>query len=512
MAHGYRNYSPDQCFLIAPDPREWLSEDHLAYQVRDLVNEFDLTLIHSAYSSDGRGAPAFAPQMMLCILLYGQYRGVVSSRRLAEFCTSDIGARYLTGGTFPDHRSICLFRIRHADAIRELFKQSVLLCNAAGMVSLKSAAFDGSKIAGAGSRDSSKTYEHIVKEEAHIDAEVDALVQAGLDIDAAENVQLGEENDGYSLPDHLKSHQDRIAALRKAKEELGKAKHQLEVRAKERAVILRAQWDNTAPKDRPHRKKPDPDTALPEPTNRYNFTDPQSRLMKGRGQYVQGYNAQAGVDSAHQVIVACSVTNDCTDYAQLVPMVEQSAANLGTKPEMVLADAGYFAPMQISHLEEKKYVLIVAPDKTHKRDNDSPADMMSQKTDKTSQKDKTQVVLAEEEEATEQEELTVRERMRQLLATPEGKANYALRKITVEPVFAQIKGSPGNPGFTRFLRRGRERADQDWCWICLGHNLKKLWRFRAKLKAQASSQSIVTKTTRRNRRTAQAVNLTLQGI
>jgi transposase len=502
MAHGYRNYSPDQCFLIAPDPREWLSADHLAYQVRDLVNEFDLTLIHSAYSSDGRGAPAFAPQMMLCILLYGQYRGVVSSRRLAEFCTSDIGARYLAGGNFPDHRSICLFRIRHRDAIRELFKQSVLLCRAAGMVSLKNVAIDGTKIAGAGSRDSSKTYEHIVKEEARISAEMDALVQAGLDIDAAENAQLGEDNDGYSLPDHLKSQEDRIAALRKAKAELGKAKNILEARAKECAAFLRVQWDNTAPKDRPHRKKPDPDTALPEPANRYNFTDPDSRLMKGRGQYVQGYNAQAGVDSAHQVIVACRVTSDCTDYAQLVPMAEQVAANVGAKPDKVTADAGYFAHRNISKLEEQKYVLLVAPDKTYKQDKQH--DM---------QPSVTALELEEpEEEAAKPQGLTVRERMRQLLATPEGKADYSLRKITVEPVFAQIKGSPGNPGFMRFLRRSIKRADQDWCWICLGHNLMKLYRFRAKSREEASGASETVKTRRRQKRIVQTTSMTLLGI
>ena len=449
MAHHYRNYSPDQIYLLPADPREWLPVDCLAYQVRDIVSEFDLTLIHAAYSSDGRGAPAFSPQMMLSILLYAQYKGVSSSRGIKRLCIEDIGARYLAGGIVVDHRSISLFRIRHGNAIRQLFLQSVRLCRGAGMVPLKVVAIDGTKIAGAGSKESSKTYEHIVDEEARLYAEIGAMLQAGLDIDVAEDNEFGEQNDGFSLPEHLKSHQDRVAALRKAREEL-------ETRAKERASARKEEWDKTAPKDRPHRRNPDPANTVPDADDRYNFTDPESRLMKGRRQFVQGYNAQASVDAAHQVIVACGVTNDCTDYAQLVPMAEQIVTNLGEKPEQVLADAGYFDHKNISDLEATGFSVIVPPDRKWKQ-NTTLSDALPEN---------------------EHKELTVKERMRHKVNTEQGRADYAIRMKTVEPVFAQTKGSPGHLLFTRFLRRGRQRVDEDWCFQCLGHNLRKLIRFR----------------------------------
>src|SRR3569833_2323809 len=184
MAHGYLNYSPDQGYLLSVNPLEWLPSDSLAYQVYDIVGEFDLTLVHSAFSSDGRGAPAFAPQMLLSVLLYAHYKGVHSSRGIMRLCAEDLGARFLTGGIVPDHRSIHLFRVRHDTAIQALFKQSGGLCRAAGMVPLKFVAIDGSKFPCAASKDSSLTYAHIVDEEARLSAEIEAMLHAGLDLDA----------------------------------------------------------------------------------------------------------------------------------------------------------------------------------------------------------------------------------------------------------------------------------------------------------------------------------------
>jgi len=481
MAHGYQNYSPEQGYLLPVNPLDWLPSDSLAFQVYEIVGEFDLTFVHAAYSADGRGAPAFAPQMLLGVLLYGHYKGVHSSRAVKRLCIEDLGARFLTGGIVPDHRSIHLFKVRHQDSIKELFKFSVHLCKAAGMTPLDHVAVDGSKFPGAASKDSSVTYVRIVDEEARLTAEIDAVLAQGFEADAAEDAQWGADHDGFSLPDHLKNRQDRLAELRKGKAEL-------ESRARDRETARKEEWDKTAPKDRPHRKTPDPETAVPEPDDRYNFVDSESRMMKGRRQYVQGYNAQVSVDSAHQVIVACGITNDCTDYEQLIPMVAQTAANMGKRPAQTLADSGYYTNRAMLALEESELDALVPPDNKWQRD-------------KTISPPLTEA---------EQEELNRRDRMHHRLTTEQGRADYGYRMKTVEPVFAQIKGSPGNPLFTRFLRYGIKRADVDWHFTCMAHNLRKLIRFRAK--KEDENKETVHKASRRVRKSPKFKNMVIEGI
>jgi transposase len=481
MAHGYQSYSPEQGYLLAPNPLEWLPDDHLAYQVRDLIAEFDLARIYSAYSQDGRGAPAFAPQMMLAVLLYAQYKGVLSCRQIMQLCIEDLGARFLTAGTVPDYRSINKFRLLHKDALRDLFQQSVRLCESAGMVSLSRTAIDGTKVPGAGSKDRSRTYEHIAEqeaklsaEEAKLSAEMEALVQAGLDKDAEEDARLGKDNDGYSLPENLRSREGRRAALRQAKAEL-------EQRAREKEQARKEEWDKSEPADRPHKKTPDPDHAVPDPTSRYNFTDPESRMMKRRGQYVQGYNAQLSVDADHQVIVACAVTNEATDYGQLVPLAEQTAQNMGRLPGRVLADCGYFDHKNIEELERKGFTLLVPPNKKWQRDQAASAPLQAASAPLQAASAPLQAASAPLTEVSHQV-MTTKERMQHQMMTEEGRAEYAYRMKTVEPVFGQIKGSPGHEQFTRFLRRGLERVQEDWCLVCLIHNVKKLLRYRTKQK------------------------------
>jgi len=460
MAHRYRHYSPEQCSLLPPDPTDWLPPDSLAYQVHEIVGELNLELLHNAYSNDGRGAPAFAPQMMVRILFYAHFKGIHSSRAIKRLCAEDVGARFLAGGEFPDHRSIHQFRVRHHSAMRDLFLQSIRLCRAAGMTPLWKVAIDGTKLDGPASKDSSITYakitqqeQRLAEEERRLLAQLDADLQNGLQTDTAQDAQFGEDNDGYSLPEHLRTRQDRLAALRKAKTEL-------QQRARTREQERKEKWDQTDPKDRPHRKKPDPDTVVPDPDDRYNFVDPDSRMMKGRGRFLQGYNAQISVDSAHQVIVACAVTDDGTDYSQLIPLCEQTAQNMAQQPDLTLADGGYFDHRNIEALEAGGFTVLIPPDNRWHRDRTVlPALTPPQ-----------------------QKEKATRERLAHLVATQQGRADDAYRLKTVEPVFAQIKGSPGHTLFTRFLRYGLARAQQDWCFVCAAHNLSKLLRFRAAMR------------------------------
>jgi hypothetical protein len=371
--------------------------------------------------------------------------------------------------------------LRHGGSLKPLFVQSVHLCQEAGMVSLVHSVTDGTKIPGRASKSSNKKYSGIVDEEAKVSAEVDKLLQHGLDTDAAEDAQLGPDDDGFSLPEHLNSRQKRRDALRAAKAAM-------EAEAKSKEAVRKEEWDNTKPSERPHRKKPDPENAVPSADDRFNFVDPESRVMKARGRYIQGYNAQASVDSANQVIVACDVTNACNDYSQLIPLVDQSIENTGEKPKKVLADAGYFSDKNIDELDNRNLTALIPPDNEWRRNttNTEP--------------------LCQEEIA----KLTPKQREHYLVTTEEGRAEYAYRMKTVEPVFGQIKGSPGHPGFLHFLRCGRKRCQQDWNFVCLAHNIRKLIRFRAK-QEDKKQETTITKATRRPKQVNTCQNLVLLG-
>ena len=447
MAHGYRNYSPDQMYLLPIDPTEWLPEDSLAHQVREVVDMIDLSLLHAAYSKDGRGAPAFSPKMLLCLLFYGRAKGIASSRKLKQMCIEDLGARYLCAGQIPDHRSIQAFRKRHTLALASLFVQTVHLCQKAGLVDLLYVATDGTKIAGNAAMNSAMTYAQINQEHARLKAQVEAELRDAIQGDEADDVQFGADHDGFSAPPHLKTRQARLEALRRAREEL-------EQRARDKEHKRQEQWDQTPPAKRPHKKTPDPAHAAPQDKDRYNFTDPDSRMMKGRGCYVQGYNAQVTVDSRAQVIVSAGVTRAETDHDQLLPMIDQAIANTGSIPKVSLADGGYFNRANIEGMQERGVRVVIPADNSWSRDcaiaSVLPADALAA--------------------------LPLTARYQHILRTEQGRLDYSHRLKTVEPVFAQIKGSPGHVGFTRFLRRGLLPVCADWFFECASHNLGKLMR------------------------------------
>src|SRR6266511_591838 len=190
MAHQFRPYAPEQPFLLPPDPGEWLSEDHLAYCVRDLVQQLDLAPFRAGYSRDGRGAPPYAPQLLVSLLLYAWCQHIYSSRQIERLCTDDLGGRYLAAGHRPDHRCLSDFRLRHGEALRGLFRQSLRLCQEAGMVSLGHVALDG---------------------------EVDAMLTRAAQVDAAEDQAFGKEQRGSPLGGELAGRQSRWAKLRAAK-------------------------------------------------------------------------------------------------------------------------------------------------------------------------------------------------------------------------------------------------------------------------------------------------------
>jgi transposase len=455
MAHEFLTYSTDQAFLLPPNPRDWLPDGHLAFQVIDVVDELDLGLFVASYGRDGRGAPSFSPVMMVSLFVYAWCRKVHSSRKIAALCRDDVGGRIIGGGYLPDHRTVNNFRLRHEAALNGLFKQSIKLCERAGLVGMTTAALDGSKIPASASKRKAMSYERLVAEEARVQAEIDGYFKRAAEEDAADDAQYGADNEGPCISEELKRRQTRITKIREAKTALEmEAQAAAEQKQKERSEkeAAAAACGKKVPG-----KKPRIDAA-PKPTAQRSFTDPESRIMKsGNGSFIQGYNAQAMVDGKCQVIVACELSQQAADVGHLPAMLVQTKENLGALPEKVLADPGYFSEENMAVAKEMGVVALIPPDRERCGSPYEPA-----------------VELSE----AEMSNLSPAEQMRHLVSTRDGRDAYRNRKGIVEPVFGQAKGCAGHPGFLGFLRRGYEKCSAEWQWVCASHNILKYIRHR----------------------------------
>lgn len=456
MAYHFRSYTPEQPYLLPPSPQDWLSEDHLAYAIRDVVQQLDLAAFRSGYSADGRGAPPYDPEMLVSMLVYAWCNHIYSSRKISRLCRDDLGGRFLAAGHTPDHRCINEFRLRHGEALQALFLQSVHLCQEAGMVSLVHLAVDGTKIAANASKHNAMSYGRMETDEARLTTEIEKMLQRSAAEDAREDEEFGKEQPGSLFTEEIARRKGRLEKLREAKAALeAQARAAAEAKKAEREAKERERA--AAGKRKLGGKRPaDPETVKPKGKAQRNFVDPESRIMKGGdGAFLQGYNGQAAVDRDHQVITACDLTDQAADAPHLAAVVIQSAANTGCHPDTCSADPGYFSAANVAALEGKRIEVLIPPDRQRHGTPAAPAPPLPAE------------VLAS---------LTVANRMRHQTSTAAGRIAYANRKGSVEPTFGQIKGCPGHPGFRQFLRRGLAKCRQEWHWVCAAHNFLKYTR------------------------------------
>ena len=456
-----QNFLPDtvnQTLLFPPSLHDWLPEGHLARFLVDVVSALDLSAVYKSYAEkDGRGQAAYAPEMMVRLLLYGYANGVYSSRKIEKRTYEDLAFRFLSGDQHPDHATLAEFRKRHLEALAGLFTQALLLCAEAGLVKLGHVSIDGSKIKANASKHKAMSYKRMNETEARLDQEVKALMSAAARTDAEEDAQHGKDRRGDELPAELQRRESRLKKIREAKQSLEQAaKEQAELKREETEQKLaeRAEQEQrTGKKKRGRKPEPcDPEQTKPDDTAQRNFTDPESRIMPdggNKGAFVQGYNAQIAVDSASQVIVAAEVTQEANDKKQLIPMIAQIAINLDRKPEKVSADTGYFSEANMTDEQVKGVDLYVATGRDKHGD------------------------VAETSSDPPPANASPKEAMRGKLQSEAGRAVYKMRKAIVEPVFGQIKEQRG---FRRFSLRGKENVSGEWKLVCAASNLLKLFR------------------------------------
>jgi transposase len=430
VSKTFRPYQPDQMLLMPVALQEWLPEDHLAYFISDVVDHLDLSSIVGRYEAEQRGYPPYHPRMMVKVLVYAYCIGVPSSRKIEKHLHQDIAFRVLAANNTPDFRTISDFRKDHLEALGDLFVQVVQLCQQAGLVKLGHVSLDGTKVRANASKHKAMSYGRMKEKEARLEAEVERLLKEAQEVDEGEDRLYGKERRGDELPQELAFRESRLKKIREAKAALEKE-------AQEQAQKAGAQG-----KDHP---------GVPEEKAQRNFTDPDSRIMPASGgkEFLQAYNCQAAVDSAHQVIVAAQVTNRPSDKTQALPLVKEIATNTGARPREASADAGYYSAEAVGELYALGVDPFIPPDKTRHG-----------------------VVLPPAPRGRIPSQLSPANRMRRKLRTKKGRKRYALRMATVEPVFGQIKQSRG---FRQFLLRGLEKVDREWQLICTGHNLLKLF-------------------------------------
>jgi transposase len=453
VSKTYRAYEPKQSFLLPPSPMDWLPSGHLVYFILDVLKELDLRAVHSFYEKEARGQPPHHPQMMVALLLYAYCIGIASSRKIECRTYEDVAFRVLTGGQHPDHTRISEFRRIHGKALAGLFVQVLRLCRKAGLVKLGHVAIDGTKVKANASKHKAMSYEHMTKKEAELKKKVEELLRAAEQADLEEDAVYGKGMRGDELPAELQRAESRLAVIRRVKAEL-------EAEARQQAEERKAHDDDDeppagtaggAPSLPLHRIPADKD-GVPKPKAQRNFTDPDSRIQKAGNAFIQGFNAQAAVDSANQIIVAQAVTNQPPDAEHLLPMLDLVSANCGRKPTNVSADAGYLSEANLEGVEARGVDPYIAPGR-FKHGQTPPAS-----------RGRPRAVM------------TAKERMARKMGTKKGAAVYSRRKVIVEPIFGQIKEARG---FRKFAQRGLEKVRAEWALICATHNLLKLFRAAA---------------------------------
>jgi transposase/signal recognition particle subunit SEC65 len=433
MSKTFRPYEPEQTFLMPVSMKEWLPPDHLAYFISDVVDQLDLSAIMDCYTYEERGYPPYHPRMMVKVLLYAYCMGVPSSRKIARKLEEDIAFRVLAANNTPDFRTISDFRKEHLKALAGLFLQILKLCQKAGLVKLGHVALDGTKIKANASKHKAMSYKRMKEEEVRLEAEITELLRRAEVVDEEEDHKYGKNKRGDELPKELAFRESRLKKIREAREAL-------EAETKQGV-------------EKPEKK--DDQDILPKDKVQRNFTDATSHIMPAPGgkHFIQAYNAQAAVDSAHQIIVAAETTNKPTDRGQAEPMMEKVKENTGRLPRQMSADTGYFSSETVTTLTERGIDVYMPPNKVRHSD----------------------FVLAAPRGRIPKE-LSIVDRMRRKLRTKKGQKCYALRKELPEPVFGQIKQVRG---FRQFLFRGLDKVSGEWKFICTGHNLLKLfgaWR------------------------------------
>ena len=441
----------DTDYLLPPSVQEWLPKAHLARYVVDVVEGLDLSALERAYA--GRGSEAYHPATLLSLLIYGYATSTFSSRKIERATHDSLAFRYIACNRHPDHDTLATFRRRFGKEFEAAFVEVLQVARENQLSRFGTVSLDGTKIHANASRHSALSYAHAEKIEAQLQAEVQELLAL------AEAADQSSVPDGVSLPDEITRREDRLAAIATAKAKIkarAQERFEREQADYEAKMAARAAKEEASGK-KPGGRTPKPPEAGPRAEDQINLTDEESRIMKvAGGGFEQCYNAQVVVDTDSMLILAHHVTQATNDKEQVAPMVAKVQANPEglNQPETWLADTGYYSEKNVAACVAADIEPLIAV----KRDAHHPG---------WRERFTEPAPLADDASAVET--------MKHRLTTRAGRAAYALRKQTVEPVFGIIKSIMG---FRQFLLRGLEKVQNEWTLVCLAWNLKRMAKLR----------------------------------
>jgi len=434
-------------YLLPPSLLEWLPEKHLARFVVEIVEQLNLQSLKDSYT--GRGSQPYNPEMLVALLFYGYATGVFSSRQLERSTYDSIAFRYIAANTHPDHDTIATFRKRFLPHLSALFIEILKIGHQLGVLKLGAVSLDGSKVKANASKHKALSYGHASKLEAQIEAEVTELLRK------AEAADKADIPDGMEIPEELSRRTERLKAIKEAKAEIERRaseRHAAEQKAYEESCAKRTQKEQETGK-KSRGKKPKPPQAGPTNKDQVNLTDGESRIMPASGGgFEQAYNAQAGVDTESLLVVAAHISQNPNDKQELKPVLDA----LGQLPEVLgavttlIADNGYYSETNVELCDGEKITPYIS---MGREKHNQPLWERLQEPPPLS------------------EGADVLELMEHRLKTKEGRAIYARRKSTSEPVFGIIKSVMG---FRRFMLRGAELVSGEWNLVCIAWNLKRL--------------------------------------
>ena len=446
MVRKFKTANYEEILNLKVSLKVVLPPDHLARFIVDIIAQLDLGLIYQQYSDEG--APPYAPEILLGLLFYGYATGVFSSRKIERATHESIPFRFIAGNMQPDHDTIATFRKRFLSEIQELFVQILLIAQELGELQLGNISLDGSKIHADASKSKAISYKRLLAIESYLQAQVAELFALA---EAADQATIPE---GMVIEDEIARRQERLAQLADAKAvldaraqaryEAEKAAHEEKMRQREAKAAKKGQ--------KPRGRSPKPPTPGPRDKDQYNFTDPESRIMKNSNNmgFDQHYNTQVVVDQDSRLIVGHTLSNHPTDRGEALPTIDAIPSALG-QPDAAALDNGYWSPGNVDGFQERGIEPYIATGRDpHYRSwrayfaqhLDPPAD-----------------------------DATAKEKMAYKLRTEIGRAIYRLRKCTVEPVIGIIKEVLG---FRQFSLRGLTAAAGEWGLVCLAFNLKRL--------------------------------------
>jgi transposase len=433
----------EQGLLMPYDLMDWLPEDHLARFVVDMVDQLDLGDVYRQYQ--GRGKSAYDPRLLISLLFYGYSTGVFSSRKLEAATYDSVAFRFIAGNLHPDHDTIAAFRKRFLPQIKGWFKDILLLGKEMKLVRLGNIYIDGTKIQASASRHKAMSYEYMKRLEEQLETEIDKL----LELAAAQDEQ--EKELQLDVPQELRRRKERLEKIKQAKavvEARAEARYQEEKQEYEQKLERRRKQEEETGK-KPRGKAPKAPESAPKESDQYNFTDPESRIMKTSRGFEQCYNGQAAVNE-DMVIVGGYSNAHGNDKKEFVAAVGSVPEELGTIRAAV-ADTGYFSEQNVKTVQGAGIEPIIAV--AREQHNSFLETVLNQQ---------------QEQESAQ----TVAGKMKQRLSSKEGGGIYKKRKQTVEPVFGIIKEVMG---FRRFSLRGEKQIDGEWALVCLAYNLKRLF-------------------------------------